>query len=260
MYKQKYQKNMSDDIAAHIPNDTGKLLAGLAAPRHMYIAQSLHAALQDNGAKDPGAIADLIGNATNEDFKKINAFYQQIFNKSPLDDIREDTEPSFKKALQNLLGIKRVEQQPFDVKGTRIAESTEKFHKEIQNPTEEGYFVHFFTESPFAHIRNVDKAYHQKYRQGIVTAAAKVLSGELLALATAITVIKSEYWANRFHDALKPGSINNEVLKRAFILTNDGNDLATVNSVYKRTFEGVPSLATDAVYFAAKDYQRIFER
>ena len=76
MYKQKFQKSLSDDVSTQIPDETGKLLgkhlplssphlpslslssinhlflAGLATPKYHFIAQSLNAALQDNGAVD----------------------------------------------------------------------------------------------------------------------------------------------------------------------------------------------------------------
>lgn len=258
MYKDAHKKEMHLAIRESFPDAAGSFIADLAAPRVFFIAHNLHGSLTANPA-DEAAVADLLGHISNDDITKVNAEYANIYNANVIDHVGSGN-PEFRKILEDLLQGKRVEHLPVDIKGNRVAEAVEKLHNDGE--AKKGNiadFTHFFVESPFAHIRNVDKLYTQKYKHGLGQVAKDLLSGPILMLVLASVLPRAEYWTHRIHNSLKHDKgTDNATLERAFTL-NSESELTSINATYKKMYEG-PSIGVDIPYHADKTLQPIFER
>jgi annexin A7/11 len=205
-----------------------KLAIGVVTPVIELKKRALLHAVEGLGTRE-STLIDVLSHSTNEEIREI-AKDADLYNKI-LDDIGGD----FKRVIATLF---RGERPSGGISTKEAEDLAHAFYKagEGKLGTDEKKYIDIITGHSLQALHEIDEAYKQKHKHGLIKAVESETSGDLKNSLVALLLSHEEYFATRLHHAIAGLGTDERVVIYVFSVLNR-NELRRVAEVYKAKYK-----------------------
>ena len=236
-WKEKYGTDLITDLKKELHGKMEDSIIALFSDPIDYDCDSLRGAMDGLGSNEDTLI-EIIASRSTEALKKIKERYQEKFNRNLEEDIKKETHGTLQNALIALLQCNRSTNQ------SPNSSKIEKIAKEIYDAGEGKFwrdstvFTKYLTTLSPNELVCLNQEYNFIAKRTILEAIEKEFMGDSKkAFKTIVyaTLLPSEYFATRVHDAIKGIGTKDHLLMRVLI-TRDEIDMPQIKECYKKLY------------------------
>ena len=239
--KEEWEKTYGTDLISELKKEVhGKMeeaMIALFTEPIEYDCDSLRNAMSGLGTNEDTLI-EIIASRSTEDLKKIMEKYQQKYNKNLEEDIKKEVHGTVQNILISLLKCNRsTNKSPNSGEISKIAQ-------EIYDAGE-GKFLHdssvfnkYLTTLSPQELVCLNQEYNYIAKHTILEAIDKEFIGnskKAFRATVYATLLPSEYFATRVHDAIKGLGTKDHLLIR-ILITRDEIDMPQIKECYKKLY------------------------
>jgi hypothetical protein len=204
------------------------LAVGVVTPVLQFKKRALLDAVQGLGTRE-STLIDVLTHSSNDEIREI-AKDADLYKKI-LDDVSGD----FKRIIVNLF---RGERPEGGISGKQAEELATAFYKagEGKLGTDEHKYIDIITLNSLKALHEVDEAYKQKHKHGLIHAVESETSGDLKKSLVALLQSDEEYFASRLHGAIAGLGTDERVIIYVFSVL-DKYQLRVVAEVYQAKYK-----------------------
>ena len=236
-WKEKYGTELIDVLKKELNGKMEEAIIALFSDPIDYDCDSLRNAMSGVGTNEDTLI-EIIASRSPEVLKKIKDRYQQKFDRVLEEDIKKETHGTLQNTLIALLQCTR------STKKSPNSREIEKFAKEIYDAGEGKFwrdstvFTNYLTTLSPNELVCLNQEYNYIAKHTILEAIEKEFMGNnKKAFKTIVyaTLLPSEYFATRVHDAIKGIGTKDHLLIR-ILITRDEIDMPQIKECYKKLY------------------------
>ena len=236
-WKEKYGTELIDVLKKELNGKMEEAIIALFSDPIDYDCDSLRNAMSGLGTNEDTLI-EIIASRSPEVLKKIKDRYQQKFDRVLEEDIKKETHGTLQNTLIALLQCTR------STKKSPNSREIEKFAKEIYDAGEGKFwrdstvFTNYLTTLSPNELVCLNQEYNYIAKHTILEAIEKEFMGNnKKAFKTIVyaTLLPSEYFATRVHDAIKGIGTKDHLLIR-ILITRDEIDMPQIKECYKKLY------------------------
>ncbi|XP_039261972.2 annexin A13-like [Styela clava] len=259
--KEKYEGEYGDellrDLKRELRGDLEDCIMAVMDPPAVYEARQLRKAMVGPGTDDE-ILIEIICTKSNERIEAIKAAYAIVFERSLMEDVRDETSGDFKTLLSMMLLAERDESWEIDEDAAEAdAQAIYDAGEGRWFGTDENEFTKVLAFRNYLQLRLVFLKYAVIAGNTIEEAIESETSGNLQKAYLAICSITKDvhgYYAQKLHDAMRGVGTDDDALIR-FIVVRSEFDLGNVKDAYREKFDN--GLWADISQECKGDYRRM---
>lgn len=237
-YNELFGEKLIDTLRSELSGDFEEAVLALMDTRPVYDARQLRKAMLGPGTNDE-ILIEILCTRTNEKMEKIRETYDEMFDRSLADDLRDETSGDFKHLLMALVLGERDEL--FEVDEDAAEADAQAIFDAGENKwfgTDEDQFTKILATRSYLQLRKIFESYADIAGHSFEEAIEKETSGNLHDAYLAIAAIVRDhvaYYARKLHDAMRGAGTDEDALTR-HIIGRSEIDLGAIKDKYEELY------------------------